>query len=49
VLRLIFGHSIEEIAQLTGSPVNTVRGRLRVGLKEIRQDLAGQRDILAAR
>jgi len=49
VLRLIFGHSIEEIGQLTGAPVNTVRGRLRVGLKELRQDLAGQRDILAAR
>jgi RNA polymerase sigma-70 factor (ECF subfamily) len=49
VLRLMFGHSIEEIAHLTGAPVNTVRGRLRVGLKEIRRDLAGQRDFLVAR
>ena len=36
VLRLIFGHSIAEIAELTGVPSNTVRGRIRTGLKELR-------------
>ncbi|MBU1239174.1 sigma-70 family RNA polymerase sigma factor, partial [Myxococcota bacterium] len=31
VLRFVYRHSIEEIAELTESPVNTVRDRLRVG------------------
>ena len=37
VLRLVFGHSLAEISELTGVPVNTVRGRLRTGLKELRK------------
>ena len=48
VLRLIFGHSIAEIARLTGVPVNTVRGRLRTGLKELRQSMAAERDHIMA-
>ena len=40
VLRLLYGHSVAEIAELTGAPVNTVRDRIRVGLKELRQSLA---------
>jgi len=44
VLRFVYRHSIEEIAELTQSPVNTVRDRLRVGkaklLKLMRNDPA---------
>ena len=37
VLRWVHGYSIEEIANITGVRVNTARGRLRKGKKELRQ------------
>jgi RNA polymerase sigma-70 factor (ECF subfamily) len=40
VLRLVYGYSVAEVADLTGAPLNTVRDRIRVGLKELRQSLA---------
>lgn len=40
VLRLAHGYSVAEVAQLTGAPLNTVRDRIRVGLRELRQSLA---------
>ena len=49
VLRLIFGHSIAEIAKLTNVPVNTVRSRLRTGLRELRRGVASERDYLLAK
>ena len=49
VLRLIFGHSIAEIAKLTDVPVNTVRSRLRTGLRELRRGVASERDYLLAK
>jgi len=49
VLRLGLGHSISEIAQITKTPVNTVRGRLRTGLKELRQGIITKRDCILAK
>jgi RNA polymerase sigma-70 factor, ECF subfamily len=40
VLRVVYGYSVAEVAELTGAPPNTVRDRIRVGLKELRQSLA---------
>jgi len=40
VLRLAYGYSVSEVAALTDAPVNTVRDRIRVGLKELRQSIA---------
>ena len=40
VLRLLYGYSVAEVAALTDAPVNTVRDRIRVGLKELRQGIA---------
>lgn len=40
VLRLVYGYSVAEVAELTGAPLNTVRDRIRVGLKELRRSLA---------
>lgn len=37
VLRLIHQHSITEIADILGIPVNTVRDRLQVGRRELRK------------
>ena len=37
VLRWVHGYSIEEVARITGVRVNTARGRLRKGKKELRQ------------
>ncbi len=36
VLRLVHGYSIEEIATITATRVNTVRSRLRAALKQLR-------------
>jgi RNA polymerase sigma-70 factor, ECF subfamily len=43
VLRLVYGHSVAEIARLTDAPLNTVRDRIRVGLKELRQSIGADR------
>jgi len=40
VLRVLYGYSVAEVAALTDAPVNTVRDRIRVGLKELRQGIA---------
>jgi RNA polymerase sigma-70 factor (ECF subfamily) len=39
ILRLIEQYSVAEVAELTGSPINTVRDRIRTGLKELRQSI----------
>ena len=46
VLRLVYGYSVAEVAQLTDAPLNTVRDRIRVGLKELRQSLAADPEAL---
>jgi len=40
VLRLLYGYSVMEVAEMTDTPVNTVRDRIRVGLKELRRTIA---------
>jgi RNA polymerase sigma factor (sigma-70 family) len=40
VLRLVHGYSVAEVARITDAPLNTVRDRIRVGLKELRQSIA---------
>ncbi len=37
VLRWVHGYSIQEIADMTGVRLNTARGRLRKGKKELRE------------
>lgn len=37
LLRVMLGHSIEEIASITGVSVNTVKTRLRLGKKQLRR------------
>ena len=49
VLRLVFGHSISEIAELTEVPINTVRSRLRTGLRELRRSVTLEHRMLLAR
>ncbi len=49
VLRLVFGHSIAEIANLTNVPINTVRSRLRTGLRELRKSVSIEREMILAR
>ena len=48
VLRLVLGHSIQEIATMTEVPVNTVRSRLRTGLKELRRGIGAEQKYLQA-
>jgi len=40
ILRLVYEHSVAEVAEITGVPVNTARDRLRVGLRELRSSLS---------
>ncbi len=40
VLRLLYGYSVVEVAEMTETPVNTVRDRIRVGLKELRRNIS---------
>jgi RNA polymerase sigma-70 factor (ECF subfamily) len=40
VLRLVHGYSVAEVARITEAPLNTVRDRIRVGLRELRRSLA---------
>ena len=49
VLRLVFGHSISEISELTDVPINTVRSRLRTGLRELRRSIALDQRLFVAR
>ena len=37
LLRLMLGHSINEIACITGVPANTVKTRLRLGKNQLRR------------
>lgn len=45
VLRYAFGHSLAEIAELTGVGVSTVRGRLRLGSESLRKAVRRDRAI----
>jgi RNA polymerase sigma factor (sigma-70 family) len=47
VLRHVLGHSVEEIAEQTGVSPNTVKDRLRMARKQVRQ-LIRQREVIAA-
>ena len=37
VLRVVLGHSVPEVAEITGARINTVRDRLRVADRERRR------------
>ncbi|MCP4674093.1 MAG: sigma-70 family RNA polymerase sigma factor [Deltaproteobacteria bacterium] len=39
ILRLVYQHSVAEVAEMTETPINTVRDRIRTGLKELRQSI----------
>jgi RNA polymerase sigma factor (sigma-70 family) len=39
VLRLVHGYSVNEIAEMTGTPVNTVRDRLQSGRRDLHKRL----------
>lgn len=41
LLRVVYGHSVAETADITGVPVNTARNRIRVALRELRESLSG--------
>jgi RNA polymerase sigma-70 factor (ECF subfamily) len=41
LLRVLFGHSVEEIAEETRAPINTVRSRLRNARAALRERIAG--------
>lgn len=45
VLRVVLGHSVDEVAAITGVGKNTARDRLRVGLRELRASLAQDGEI----
>lgn len=40
VLRLIYEYSVAEVAEITGVRVNTTRGRIREGLRQLRESIA---------
>jgi RNA polymerase sigma-70 factor (ECF subfamily) len=40
-LRVVFEYSLDEVAQVTGAPINTVRSRVRVGLETLRARIEG--------
>ena len=46
ILRLMYGYSVAEVAAITESPVNTVRDRIRVGLKELRKSIAADAEAM---
>jgi RNA polymerase sigma-70 factor, ECF subfamily len=39
VMRLVYHYSVAEVAEIMDTPINTVRDRIRVGLKELRQHI----------
>ena len=39
VLRVLYGYSVAEVAEMTDAPLNTVRDRIRVGLRELRSSI----------
>lgn len=47
VLRHVLGHSVDEIAEQTGVSPNTVKDRLRMARKHVRQSIR-QREVIAA-
>lgn len=47
ILRLIHQYSVSEVAELTEAPVNTVRDRIRVGLKEMRKYILNDKEVMA--
>ncbi len=40
ILRVVMGHSVPEVAELTEVGIHTVRARIRQGLKDLRQSLS---------
>ncbi len=42
MLRVVYGHSIEEISTLTRTPFNTVRSRLRLAKEALRQRIEAE-------
>jgi RNA polymerase sigma-70 factor (ECF subfamily) len=40
-LRVVLGHSLDEVAAATGVPVNTVRSRIRLAKEHLRSRIAG--------
>jgi RNA polymerase sigma-70 factor (ECF subfamily) len=42
LLRVVFGHSIEEISSITQTPFNTVRSRLRLAKEALRQRIEAE-------
>lgn len=48
VLRYLEGHSVEEVAQMTGSTVASVKSRTTRSLAQLREALGADRDVLFA-
>jgi RNA polymerase sigma-70 factor (ECF subfamily) len=48
VLRIVLGWDLQEIANATGAPLNTVRSRLRLGKEALRRRLATDRALAEA-
>lgn len=40
VLRVVQGHTVAEVAEITSVPVNTARSRIRVALQELRVSIS---------
>jgi RNA polymerase sigma-70 factor (ECF subfamily) len=49
LLRVMMGHSIEEIAEITNAPVNTVKTRLKLGKSQLRRWLEQSGEVRRAR
>ncbi len=47
-LRFVLGWSLEEVAEATGAPVNTVRSRVRLGKQALRAAIDGDPGVAAA-
>lgn len=41
VLHVVYDHSVKEVAEISGAPVNTIRDRLRAALRELRASITG--------
>jgi RNA polymerase sigma-70 factor (ECF subfamily) len=45
VLHHVEGYGLPEIAEISGAPVNTVRDRLRIGRRQLRQRILADPEV----